>query len=442
MGSKSFVFRFDDVEVREREFSLVKADQALTVEPKAFRVLLFLLRSPQRLVSKEELLNAVWGDVAVGEGSLTRCIWMLRNALGDDTRGTRSRYIETVPTVGYRFLCKVGASEEAQGEPEAAEKPNGVSGVETKVGSRRQVGAWVLTGCVVLALCGSAWWYVNRPLPPLRVTGTNAITHGDHHDHGGWIAGTDGARIYFNYDPPTTPVSWGVYMVNVSGEEIQKLPLGVGPVLLWDVSPDGSNLLVSSPEPSALWSVGVPGGPAHFITDVKDSCWNFRWSPDGKYIAYSDGRKGQEGLYVMGRDGTDVRKLVTLKATDDISEPLAWSPDGSRIRFTDHDSLWEVTSTGANLHPLFPKWKGPAGQCCGEWTPDGDFYLFLAGSAFPKFLWTPEGGSIQIWSLDERNRFILSFSLNHVQLSLRNRHFLPKNLALLVRLQRWHPSHP
>ncbi len=50
MGSKSFVFRFDDVEVREREFSLVKADQALTVEPKAFRVLLFLLRNPQRLV--------------------------------------------------------------------------------------------------------------------------------------------------------------------------------------------------------------------------------------------------------------------------------------------------------------------------------------------------------------------------------------------------------
>src|ERR1700760_4567895 len=100
MAGKSLVFRFDDVEVREREFSLVKADQALTVEPKAFRVLLFLLRNPQRLVSKEELLNAVWGDVAVSEGSLTRCIWMLRNALGDDTHSTRSRYIETVPTVG------------------------------------------------------------------------------------------------------------------------------------------------------------------------------------------------------------------------------------------------------------------------------------------------------------------------------------------------------
>ena len=47
MGNKSFVFRFDDVEVREREFTLMKAGKVLAVEPKAFRVLLLLLRNPQ-----------------------------------------------------------------------------------------------------------------------------------------------------------------------------------------------------------------------------------------------------------------------------------------------------------------------------------------------------------------------------------------------------------
>jgi Transcriptional regulatory protein, C terminal len=73
MASKSFVFRFDDVEVREREFTLIKAGKVLTVEPKAFRALLFLLHNPQRLISKEELLNTVWDDAAVTEGSLTRC---------------------------------------------------------------------------------------------------------------------------------------------------------------------------------------------------------------------------------------------------------------------------------------------------------------------------------------------------------------------------------
>jgi hypothetical protein len=59
MASKCFVFRFDDVEVREREFTFIKAGTVLTVEPKAFRALLFLLHHPQRLISKEELLNAV-----------------------------------------------------------------------------------------------------------------------------------------------------------------------------------------------------------------------------------------------------------------------------------------------------------------------------------------------------------------------------------------------
>jgi DNA-binding winged helix-turn-helix (wHTH) protein len=66
MASKSFVFRFDDLEVREREFTLTKAGKVVTVEPKAFRTLLFLLHNPQRLISKEELLNTIWGDAGVG----------------------------------------------------------------------------------------------------------------------------------------------------------------------------------------------------------------------------------------------------------------------------------------------------------------------------------------------------------------------------------------
>src|ERR1700722_7346738 len=110
MGNKSLVFRFADVEVREREFTLIKAGKALTVEPKAFRALLFLLHNPQRLISKEELLNSLWGDAAVTEGSLTRCIWLLRRLLEDDIH--EPRYIETVATVGYRFVCPVEVSED------------------------------------------------------------------------------------------------------------------------------------------------------------------------------------------------------------------------------------------------------------------------------------------------------------------------------------------
>src|SRR5438309_7719896 len=125
MGNKSFVFRFADVEVREREFSLLKAGKVFAVEQKAFRVLLHLLRNPQKLISKEELLNSVWGDTAVTEGSLTRSIWLLRRLLGDEVN--EPRYIETVATVGYRFVCKVEVSESASGDLQATDKANGLS---------------------------------------------------------------------------------------------------------------------------------------------------------------------------------------------------------------------------------------------------------------------------------------------------------------------------
>jgi DNA-binding response OmpR family regulator len=69
---KCFVFRFADVEVGEREFLLTKAGERIQVEPKAFRVLLFLLRNPGRLIPKDEIMSSVWNDSAVSDNSLTR----------------------------------------------------------------------------------------------------------------------------------------------------------------------------------------------------------------------------------------------------------------------------------------------------------------------------------------------------------------------------------
>ncbi|WP_433984174.1 winged helix-turn-helix domain-containing protein [Tunturiibacter empetritectus] len=72
------------------------------VEPKAFRLLLFFLHNPGRLITKDELLNAVWSEAAVTDNSLTRSVAVLRRVLGDDPAAPR--FIVTVPTVGYRFL--------------------------------------------------------------------------------------------------------------------------------------------------------------------------------------------------------------------------------------------------------------------------------------------------------------------------------------------------
>src|SRR5579872_6438780 len=174
MADKSFVFRFGDVEVREREFSLTKAGVRLSVEPKAFRVLLILLRNPQKLISKEELLNAVWGETAVSDNSLTRSIALLRKLLGDESRNPR--FIETVATVGYRFVCNV----EVSGDGSGAEEEPGIPVVlleERRLENRKRMSP-ALAGTAALVLsAASAVWYSHRPLPQPRITKFTQITY-------------------------------------------------------------------------------------------------------------------------------------------------------------------------------------------------------------------------------------------------------------------------
>jgi DNA-binding winged helix-turn-helix (wHTH) protein len=86
---------------------LSRDDHPILLQPKAFETLLVLVRNSDRVVMKEELLNAVWADTFVQESNLTQNIFVLRKALGDDDGEARRRYIVTVPGRGYRFAEKV-----------------------------------------------------------------------------------------------------------------------------------------------------------------------------------------------------------------------------------------------------------------------------------------------------------------------------------------------
>ena len=437
MANKSFVFRFDDVEVREREFSLTKAGEVLPVEPKAFRVLLVLLRNPGKLIGKEELLNAVWGDAAVTDNSLARSVALLRRLLGDETRNPR--YIETVATVGYRFLCKVEISDDGSGElattgnasgqsegdfagtfangeiAEDAANPvaqidrgagyTGKSGMQTDR-RRNRLWKWALPGAVFLVVgLAVAVWYLSRSLPPLRVTEYTQITHDGRSIMN--IAGTDGNRLYFNrnYDPQRTA------QVAISGGEIAQVPVALPLPEIKDVSPDGSTLLVASYDGGhgSLWNVEVPAGSLRrLLTDT----WvvaSAAWSPDGKSVVYSP---GNGDLDVIRSDGTGTRKLAALGGLPDA---LSWSPDGSKIRFSSDNRLWEMSSDGTGLHPLLPSWRPSSSQCCGRWTPDGRFFVFLSqGALYSAYSNLPAS---QLWVLDERRGLLRRPPTEPVQLT-------------------------
>jgi len=84
---------------------LWRGSQLIEVRRKAFEVLLYLVRSPRRLITREELLNGVWNGSSVSSSLLRAYIWELRRVLGDTA--SAPRYLETLSGRGYRFLQQV-----------------------------------------------------------------------------------------------------------------------------------------------------------------------------------------------------------------------------------------------------------------------------------------------------------------------------------------------
>src|SRR6266550_6681486 len=75
-----YLYRFGKFALDSRKRTVSRADSPVSLTPKAFDVLLFLVQNPNRLVTKEELLQTVWGDTFVEEGNLTQYISHLRKA--------------------------------------------------------------------------------------------------------------------------------------------------------------------------------------------------------------------------------------------------------------------------------------------------------------------------------------------------------------------------
>ncbi|MEO8999567.1 MAG: winged helix-turn-helix domain-containing protein [Rhodanobacter sp.] len=101
----SGAFAFADVVIDADAHRLTRDGRDITIEPKAFAVLLEFLAHPGQLLSRDALLDAVWGHNFVTPGTLSRIIAQLRRALADDSENPR--YIQTVHALGYRFIASL-----------------------------------------------------------------------------------------------------------------------------------------------------------------------------------------------------------------------------------------------------------------------------------------------------------------------------------------------
>jgi DNA-binding winged helix-turn-helix (wHTH) protein/predicted ATPase len=92
-----------------RNERLWRGTQELVLRPKTFAVLRCLVEHRDRLMTKEELLNALWPGIAVTDGALMACIRELRKTLGDNPHAPQ--FIETAHRRGYRFIAPVVSSQ-------------------------------------------------------------------------------------------------------------------------------------------------------------------------------------------------------------------------------------------------------------------------------------------------------------------------------------------
>jgi len=173
-----YLYRFGEFALDSRKRTLSRADSPVSLTAKAFDVLLFLAQHPNRLVSKEELLQAVWGDTFVEEGNLAQYISHVRRALGD---AEHARLIITIARKGYQFTPDVTVAEAADCAKQAALQVSTAESVraETKPGSESpaaeavskapwhwQKAAFVGASAVVVVIVSLASWRLFRSVTP------------------------------------------------------------------------------------------------------------------------------------------------------------------------------------------------------------------------------------------------------------------------------------
>lgn len=120
-GTATVPFVFEDYLLDQQRRELTWRGEIVTVGPQVFDLLLLLVSNRERVVSKDELLSAVWSGRIVSESTITSHINAVRKAIGDT--GEQQRLVRTVPRKGYRFVGEITSSDSPVDAPEAPAIP-------------------------------------------------------------------------------------------------------------------------------------------------------------------------------------------------------------------------------------------------------------------------------------------------------------------------------
>ena len=388
--------RFGPFEVWPDTKELRKNGTRLKLPTQAIEILLILVRSPGRLATREELKQTLWPEASFGDfdHGLNVAVNRLREALRDSA--DNSRFVETIPRRGYRFIGEIRREPAAVAIPPSSIVP---------LGNWRKWSIWLaVIGIAGLALVIAFVYRARPPLPQTpRVSRYSKLTNDPLPKvilNFPWTIQllTNGSRIYFSQAAAGLNSVAEIPSSGAADGSTSSIRTAFGGPIPTGISPDGSQLLAEggvSQWDRPLWVVSLPSGTSRRLGDLVGH--DASWSPDGRTIVFA---KDHE-LYRTDIDGSTPEKLATLP--NGVATFIRWSLDGTRLRFTATEnfaapgssSLWQISSNGADLQRLFPAWgDSHPHECCGSWTADGKYFVFQATS----------GGVTGIWAVREGPR--------------------------------------
>ena len=398
---RSGPYRFGDFVLDAESGFLRHGGEEVPLQPKAFEVLTYLVERHGRLVTKDELIDAVWGGTAVTDNSLSQCMVQIRRALADDSQ----QIIRTVARRGYVFGAPLTAPvlEFARDAEQARSADGSPVPPPARAPAWWNRGAPGKAGVLILALAAAGLLYSVFPLRNGRIEPVYTQITNFSDSASGPALSPDGRMVAFfkgnSWFAATGPIYAKILpngeAVQITNDSRNKYGLAF--------SPDGSQIAYTAWQNDAAsqwqtFTVPTLGGgePRLLQTNAAGMTWL-----DERSLLFSRVKTGVHmGIVTSGVNFSDVRAVYFPEHERRMAHYSYASPDRKWALVEEMGPGW----LPCRIIPLDgsspSRQVGPDGECtAAAWSPDGKWMYFGAAVSGTRHLWRqrfPKGELEQI----------------------------------------------